>query len=193
MKKENREIIDSKKLKVIFNYISTLNNSKQVDLMFRFSYQGLRLCNWYKLQLKDILNAKNEIVDCLILNGEKNKGDKTATYYLSQDLKDRIKKYISGWDLSNKERYLFVSPKTNKPYQKNSLSNLFHKIYSDLGIENCSTHLGRRTFITELLTNGIDIVSVKTLVNHSSINTTTLYYQENPNFLKNIVDNNVIK
>ena len=50
----NSETIDSKKLKVIFNYISTLNNSKQVDLMFRFSYQGLRLCNWYKLQLKDI-------------------------------------------------------------------------------------------------------------------------------------------
>lgn len=193
MRKENREIIDSKKLKVIFNYISTLNNSKQIDLMFRFSYQGLRLCNWYKLQLNDVLTANNEIVDCLVLNGEKNKGSKVATYYLSDDLRDRIKKYISGWDLSNRERYLFVSPKTNKPYQKNSLSNLFHKIYSDLGLEMCSTHLGRRTYITELLTNGIDIVSVKTLANHSSINTTTLYYQENPNFLKNIVNNNVIK
>lgn len=189
MRKENREVIDDKKLKVIFNYIKTLSNSKQIDLMFRFSYQGLRLCNWYLLQLDDVLDMNNEVVDCVILKGEKNKGDKVATYYLSDDLRSRIKDYIKGWDLTNRSRYLFVSQKTGKPYCKNSLTNLFHKIYSDLGIESCSTHLGRRTFITKALVNGIDICSVKQLCNHSSIQTTSIYYNENPNLLKNIVNN----
>ena len=53
---------------------------------------------------------------------------------------------------------------------------------------DCSTHFGRRNFITTLLTNGIDITTVKTLVNHKNIQTTSIYYNENEVMLKNVVN-----
>ena len=64
---------------------------------------------------------------------------------------------------------------------------IFTSIYKTFGME-CSTHYGRRHFITELLTNGIDITSVKTLVNHSNISMTAKYYNENESMLKNVVN-----
>lgn len=189
---ENREVIDSKKLKTIFKYISTMANGDQIALMFKFSYSGMRLCNWYKLQIKDVLSQDNKVKDVIALTSEKNKGKDGVNYYLSDDVKQAIAEYIKDWDLTDRERYLFISQKTGKPYCKNSLTNLFHKIYSDLGIENCSTHCGRRNFITNLLVNGVDITSVKTLVGHKHIQTTSLYYNENPTLLKNIVNANKI-
>ena len=191
-KMENREIIDSKKLKTIYNYISTMKNGKQIKMMFQFSYSGLRLCSWFKLQLKDILTPNNEIKDIISLTGEKIKGSKEKLYYVSEEMKKNIREYIKGWDLTDRERYLFVSQKTLKPYNKNALTNLFHKIYKELGIENCATHLGRRTFCTSLLIDGVDLNSVKELMGHSFVSTTSLYYNKNDNYLKSVVNNHKI-
>ena len=188
----NRAIINTDRLKKILKYVSTLNNANQITMMFKFSFQGLRLCNWYRLQLKDIIDGNNEIVEMIHLQGDKNKGGKKVIYYLNDELRKDLKEYIKGWDLNNKERYLFVSYKTGRPYQKNSLTNLFHKIYNDMGIENCSTHCGRRNFITNLLVNGVDITTVKELVGHSFIQTTALYYNTNESMLKNVVNKNKI-
>lgn len=190
---ENREVIDSKKFKEILTYIRGLDhNSKQIALMFRFSFIGMRLCNWYRLQVKDVMTQDNKVKDVISLNSDKNKGHSGVNYYLTDEIKKEIGLYLKDWDLSNRERYLFTSMKTGKPYCKNSLTNLFHKIYKAVGIENCSTHCGRRNFITNLLVNGIDLTSVKTLVGHKSIQTTCLYYNENPSMLKSIVNNNKI-
>ena len=189
---ENREIIDSKKLKTIYNYISTMRNAKQIKMMFQFSYSGLRLSSWVKLQIKDILTPNNEIKDIISLSGEKIKGGKEKLYYVSEEMKKNIREYIKGWDLTDRERYLFISQKTLKPYNKNALTNLFHKIYKELGIENCATHLGRRTFCTSLLSDGVDLNSVKELMGHSFVSTTSLYYNKNDNYLKSVVNNHKI-
>ena len=189
---ENRAVIDSKKLKTILKYVRTMTNGDQIALMFKFSFMGMRLCNWYKLQIKDVLTQDNKIKDVISLSSDKNKGSNGVNYYVSDDVKEEIGAYLDGWNVADREKYLFVSQKTGKPYCKNSLTNLFHKIYKELGIENCATHCGRRNFITNLLINGVDIVSVKTLVGHRHIQTTSLYYNENPALLKSIVNNNKI-
>lgn len=189
---ENRAIIDTKKFKTILKYVSSLSNGKQIAMMFKFSFMGLRLCNWYRLQIQDVCDSQGKVKDVISLTSDKNKGSRGVNYYMTDDMKEDIKEYIKDLDTSNPKTYLFISQKTGKPYCKNSLTNLFHKIYADLGIENCSTHCGRRNFITNLLVNGVDITSVKTLVGHRHIQTTSLYYNENPTMLKNIVNNNKI-
>jgi len=46
---------------------------------------------------------------------------------------------------------------------------------------------GRRTFATKLLNNGANIKELQILMGHSSINTTAIYVQEDPERLANIV------
>jgi integrase/recombinase XerD len=67
--------------------------------------------------------------------------------------------------------------------------HLIKRIYKDAGIENASSHSGRRKFATTLIENGADIHCVKTLLGHSSIQTTALYFSTNPKRLANLMTN----
>lgn len=185
----NRAVITDKQVKAIYNYISTQKNGRQLKMMFDFSFlAGMRSINFRNLQLKDIIDEYNNIKDIIELKEEKNKGKNKARYYISDDLKLSIKEYIKDYDLSNKETYLFISQKTGKPYSRETISRLFSNIFNTFGLE-CSTHYGRRRFITKLLTEKhIDITTVKTLVNHRNIATTSLYVNEDENLLKNVVN-----
>lgn len=185
----NRAIIDDKKVKAIYSYIETLKNHRQIKMMFDFSFLGaMRSVNFRNLQLKDIVDEFNNIKDIIVLGEDKNKGKNKAKYYVSDELKKSIQEYIKGYDFSNKETYLFISPKTGKPYSRTYISTIFSNIFNVFSLQ-CSTHYGRRRFITKLLTEkGVDISTVKTLVNHKSIATTSLYVNEDENLLKKVVN-----
>lgn len=184
----NRAIIDDKKQKAIFKHIDTLRNGKQIKLMFGFNWlAGMRCINFAYLQFGDVVDEFGKVKDIIELSPDKNKGKKKARYYVNDELKGMIKDYVADFKNNNPNRYLFVSQKTGKPYNRNSISKVFTSIYKTFGLE-CSTHYGRRHFITELLTNGVDITSVKTLVNHSNVSMTARYYNENENMLKNVVN-----
>jgi integrase len=185
----NRAIIDDKKVKAIYSYIETLRNGKQLKMMFDFSFLGaMRSVNFRNLQLKDVIDEYNNIKDIIVLDSEKNKGKNKAKYYVSDELKKSIKEYIRDFDLNNKETYLFISPKTGKPYSRTHISTMFSNVFNVFGLD-CSTHYGRRRGITKLLTEkGVDITTVKTLVNHKNIATTSLYVNEDENLLKTVVN-----
>ena len=59
--------------------------------------------------------------------------------------------------------------------------------YLEVGFQFlASSHSGRRTFATKLIENGVAITNVQKLLGHKSIQTTTLYIQENPALLGKI-------
>ena len=68
-----------------------------------------------------------------------------------------------------------------------SLQQLFKRLYTKAGIEGASSHSGRRTFATNLISKGFDIKSVSVLMGHRSIQTTARYIQENPKMLGQMV------
>ena len=56
--------------------------------------------------------------------------------------------------------------------------------------EDCSSHSGRRTWITDLIQDGFDMKSVSILAGHSSIRMTVdVYCDTNPEKLSNISKN----
>lgn len=184
----NLKTIDEKMFNKIMGYVSTLRNCDEVRLMFQLGFRcGMRRCNFINLQVKDVIDDNNEVKDIIILNPSKSKGNTYNQYYVSDVLKKEIKHYLKDWDLKNKERYLFISPKTNKPYNKCYISQLFTSIYSNFGIHS-STHQSRRTFITNLLDKNIPITTVQHLVNHKSYQSTSVYYNTNTDRLKNVVN-----
>jgi len=184
----NLKTIDEKLLRNVLNYISTLRNHKEVRLMFQLALRsGMRRCNFINLTIGDVLDDNNEVKDIIILNPSKSKGDTYNKYYVSDVLKKEIKQFLDGWDVEDKTRYLFVSPKTNKPYNKCYISQLFTKIYATFGVHN-STHATRRSFITSMLDKNIPITTIQHLVNHKSYASTSAYYNTDVNRLKNVVN-----
>ena len=69
--------------------------------------------------------------------------------------------------------YLFINPKTNKPYT--TVRKSFNTALKKAGIEDFKFHDLRRTVGTWLLNSGVDIRTIQNLLDHSDVRTTERY------------------
>jgi len=58
---------------------------------------------------------------------------------------------------------------------KVEVQNLCRVLYQAAGIDNASSHSGRRTFITTLSERGVSVRVIQALARHSSLSTTQPY------------------
>ena len=72
-----------------------------------------------------------------------------------------------------KKGYLFINPKTNKPYT--TVRKSFNTALKKAGIEDFKFHDLRRTVGTWLLNSGVDIRTIQSLLDHSDVRTTERY------------------
>jgi len=73
--------------------------------------------------------------------------------------------------------YVFVNPKTNGPY--GDVKNAFNAACERAKIEGLRFHDLRHTFATRLVQAGVDIITVKELLGHSSVRVTERYTHSN--------------
>ena len=57
----------------------------------------------------------------------------------------------------------------------------------EAGFDGASSHSQRRSFATNCIQAGVDIVTLKTLMNHASIEQTSEYVAPNDEMLKKVV------
>src|ERR1700739_2319347 len=73
-----------------------------------------------------------------------------------------------------------------------AIVNMFHRWYRPLGFVGCSSHSGRRTFITnaarKISTVGGSLRDVQELAGHSNLRTTQRYIDENPEAHARVVE-----
>jgi integrase/recombinase XerD len=73
-----------------------------------------------------------------------------------------------------------------------AIVNLFQRWYRDLGLIGCSSHSGRRTFITnaarKISTVGGSLRDVQHLAGHSSLQTTQRYIEGDSEARKRVVE-----
>ena len=141
----------------------------------------LRVTELITLKTKDIKLSENQFSVI-------GKGSKLRSVFLTQDAKEKIKKYIfSRWDDSE---YLFISLSSNsywQPISRNSVESLVKKYAELVWIpEKVTPHTLRHSFATTLLRRGADIRSVQALLGHSSIQTTQIYTHVDDKYLQKI-------
>jgi len=61
-------------------------------------------------------------------------------------------------------------------------------LYQAAGIDNASSHSGRRTFITQLSERGVSVRIIQALARHSSLQTTALYIDVSQDKLRKAVE-----
>ena len=109
------------------------------------------------------------------IQASKFKGGRTHIIPLTKELKEIINRNKNNSD------YVFINPETNKPYSDDRLSYIFKSACKAAGIEGKRFHDIRHTTATRLLEKGVDIMTVKELLGHSSVAITQKYTHTNIN------------
>lgn len=144
-------------------------------------WTGLRVTELITLKTKDIKLSENQFSVIW-------KGSKLRSVFLTQDAKEKIKKYILS-RLDDSE-FLFISLSPNsygQPLSRNSVESLVKKYAEYAWIaEKVTPHTLRHSFATSLLRRWADIRSVQALLWHSSIQTTQIYTHVDDKYLQKV-------
>jgi len=178
------KFIDIELMNKIFTFLYQEESYKAIRLatIVEMLYStGIRVSEMVSLKRSQIQFINNEIVNHIIVTG---KGNKERIVPLNNSVIKILYKYISYLD--NDSYYLFPAGGVdNKKTKKSKTGHITRQyvgqqlkiIASKLNINSdlISPHIIRHSFATHLLNNGVDLIIVKELLGHSSINTTQIY------------------
>ncbi len=132
---------------------------------------GLRVSELVSIKLNDI-NLNDRTIKIL------GKGSKERIVVFGNNTKEALLDYLNRGrkevDISNSP-YLFLNKdgkQLSTRYVRVIIDDIIHKASINMHV---SPHMLRHTFATGMLNNGADLVSVKDLLGHESLNTTSIY------------------
>ena len=177
-------------LEKVLSFINTQRHMvRNRAMMLLTHWAGLRIGEVAALRWMDVVMPSGQIKDEIRLLSRMTKNQTARTVYVSQRLKEELKRYSNQARCIERTYPFFASQKSPlKGFSANSLAQTFAQIYKSAGIEGASSHSGRRTFLTSLANKGTAIHILKTLAGHQSITTTAAYLYSSPAQLRAAVE-----
>ncbi len=175
-----RVILFDNEIKRIEDYISSRKFKEIYNLRDLISFYlgincGLRRQEIINLNCADIeLDEENNP----FLKVIESKGKKSRIIYISDSLFSHIKKYKR---MSRKYKGSLIRGNYGKKITKTSLQNIFTRIYKESGVykKGLNIHSLRHTYAERLRKNNTDIATISTLLGHSRVDTTMVYFHIN--------------
>ena len=167
------KFINEKDITNIFNVCMSDDPILERDrLIIEILYStGIRVSELINIKLSDINFYNNEIK---ILG----KGSKERIVIFNETCREALDKFINDGRkkiYKKDSEYLFIG-KNNGHISSKYVRDIINKIKVKAGVDGkISPHVFRHTFATDMLNNGADLVSVKDLLGHESLNTTSIY------------------
>ena len=156
---------------------------------------GLRAKEIANLRWSMILNADGELSDAIHLTDVASKGRSGRLIPLNKQLRGNL---VQMLDLAKRDKRFgpetaYVITTERSPHTSaQAVVNMFKRWYTDLGLLGCSSHSGRRTFITnaakKISTVGGSLRDVQALAGHSSLAVTQRYIDGDSEARRKVVD-----
>ena len=113
----------------------------------------------------------------------KGKGNKERVVFIP----NKINQWIEDWRIFSKADCVFVGS-TNRRIQNKRIADIISNYAEAAGLSPITPHDFRRTFVSELLEAGVDLVTVQQMVGHSSPTTTASYDRRGNSTKRNAVE-----
>ena len=156
--------------KEVATFISSMANLKQKTMVTLMYSAGIRISEVCNLHCKDIQSDKMKIY----IRSSKGRCDRFAI--LSPKALHLLRKY---WVAYKPKTYLFPKQRgKDLPIDTFYLSRHIHAHEERLGWQKRFTcHSFRHAFATHLYEDGTDLLTIKALLGHKSLHSTTIYVQ----------------
>ena len=138
-------------------------------------HSGARIGTVADLKVEQVVDAAGKVKSSYVVHSSNEKSKRTHRYYLTKEGRSIIQDYVNQYEMINGNP-LFKSQKGKGPINKNSLVRLVSKLLRQAGIEDNSSHCGRKTFATKMhFTHKVPIQVLSKWLNHASISQTEKY------------------
>ena len=149
---------------------------------------GLRACEIAHLTWQMITNAKGQIADSIELPAASAKMGSGRRIPMHPKLKRALRILASA---SFTQQDAVIQSERGGQMTAKSIVNWFKKQYVALNLVGCSSHSGRRTFVTnaarQVYRAGGSLRDVQILAGHRSIRTTQIYIEGSSNAQRRLV------
>jgi integrase/recombinase XerD len=177
--------LNEKELNLLLLYIDTRKHAARDRAMVLMSFwSGMRVKEIAATKIKDVLANDGSIKFEINLTAEQTKGKYSRTVVLPEKLRKEIQKYIKTRFSDNELIALTYSQMMDKPlfctqkregFNANTACYHFHMLYKSAGLYGCSSHSGRRSFLTNLSAKSVPLKVLMELASHRQAQTTMRY------------------
>ena len=177
--------LNEKELNLLLLYIKTRKYAVRDRAMVLMTYWGgMRIGEVAATKIGDVLNADGTIKEEMRLTAAQTKGKHARTVVLAEKLRKELHAYLKTRFTDKELIAVTYSDYMNKPlfatqkregFNANTACYHFHMLYKGCGLNGCSSHSGRRSYITSLSARAVPLKVLMELVGHRQAQTTMRY------------------
>ena len=181
---------------MVSGYLKTKRNGLRNQTIFLLSVKGgFRSKEISQLRWEEVINSNGEVDNLISLTNRSSKGKGGGRKIpLHKDLKSNLIEMLNlvkqKSNFSPKDHV--IRTERSQSTSSQSIVNMFYRWYSQLGLVGCSSHSGRRTFITntskKISLVGGSLRDIQMLVGHSSLQTTQRYIEGDTDSQRKVVN-----
>ena len=185
------KILNAKQQTMVLAYLENTRYPLRNEIMFLLSFKaGLRAKEISQLTWSMVCGSERYISDSINLPNNASKGKYSGRIIpIHKDLKKLLTDLKQ--ENTNLSSYIITTERDKKMFAQ-AIVNFFCLLYKGLNMDGCSSHSGRRTFITQaakmISQAGGTINDVRQLAGHSSLATTQRYIEYNTEAHKKIIE-----
>ena len=177
--------LNKSQVEMVRSILKSKRNGLRNETIFLLSIKsGLRSKEISMLNWKMVSKSDGTIDDYINLTNSSSKGRSGRIIPLHKDIKENLKIMLTqqrrknGFDQNNN---FVVRTERSLSTTSQAIVNMFQSWYKRFGLLGCSSHSGRRTFITETSKKislvGGSLRDIQMMVGHSSLQTTQRYIE----------------
>lgn len=190
------KILTTKQQELTLGYLERTRYPLRNKIIFMLSYKaGLRSKEIANLTWLMVCDSEGQLSREINLINKASKGKQSGrTIPMHKDLAVLLAEMLA--EQKKNEHFALtnriITTERDSKTSPQAIVNFFYNLYKVIGFEGCSSHSGRRTFITTAAKNislaGGTLNDIRMLAGHSTLSTTQRYIEYNTNAQKKIVE-----
>jgi integrase len=189
--------LNKSQIEMMRTYLRSKRNGLRNETIFLFSVKGgLRAKEISQLSWKEVCDSGGEVSDHIRLTDRSSKGKSGRIIPLNKDLRRNLTELLDNqrktYRSFNIETSFIVRTERSPFTTSQTVVNMFYGWYRRLGLLGCSSHSGRRTFITETSKKislvGGSLRDIQMMAGHKSLQTTQRYIEGDSDSQRKVVD-----
>jgi len=187
------KILSDKQVRAVLAELDTRRYPLRDRVMFLLSIKaGLRAKEVASVTWAMVTDAEGEIADMIALENRASKGKGGGRHIpIHPDLKAALIQLHRDRGEKARPDMPVIHSERDRGLSAAAVVVWFHRLYADLGMVGCSSHSGRRSFITRAARKisevGGSLRDVQALAGHSSLGTTARYIEADHDAQRKVV------